>query len=176
MKELNPLKLKYILKEIPFKQQALCIGDLLRYHGESKYGLAESIDRIASNKGLAVKLLNTIRSHSGMSGMTIDSLINQLQVASGIDIFKFTVNGEDLSTVFKDTKEIELDVYMNPVYFTTKGALTQYLPGIRRKKAGNDAVLEQAKFEQEKWIRWFERELCKYHPQNRWEKKIISLD
>jgi len=168
------MKVKYKLKDMPLKQQSLCAGDLIRYYGESKYKMIESVEKIAENRGLTVKLLNVIRNHTTMAGLTIDSLINNLELASGTDIFKFKINGKDPTDLFKDG-DMEMEIYMNPIYFATKSAISSQLPGFRRKTVGSSTELEmKARQEQAKWMRWFEKELNKYHPE--WKKIVISND
>jgi hypothetical protein len=163
------MKIRYTLEDMPLRKQSLCFGDLMRYYGDSKFKLAESIKKIQANKGVAVKLLNAIRNHT-KTGMSLDMFLDSLENTSHIDIFKYTVNGKDPCTIFQE-ETVELEVYMNPVYFSTKGAITQHLPGFRSHK-GN--VYDQAKKEQDKWLVWFERELNKYHSCREWKKKVIE--
>ena len=170
------MKIRYTLKKMPLLKQSLCVGDLTRYYGESKYKLIESVKRIEENRGLSAKLLNTIRKHTAMAGLTIDGLINNLELASGTDIFKFKINNQTITDMFKDG-DVELEIYMNPIYFVTKGAITSQLPGFRRKPAQSSTEIEfKAKQEQTKWITWFERELNKYHPRSNWEKTVITMN
>ena len=157
---------------MPLKEQSLCIGDLMRYYGESKYKMKESIEKITENRGIASKLLNTIREHTE-TGVTLDGLITQLQIASGTDIFTFKINGVDPTKVFTDEKNVELDVYMNPIYFNTKGAISSQLPGFRHKHISSEKELvAKGRQEQQKWLRWFEKELRGYH--NNWKRKCIE--
>lgn len=169
------MRIKYTLKDMPLLKQSLCIGDLMRYYGESKFKLIESVRRIEENRGLSAKMLNTIRKHTNV-GMTIDALVMNLQTASGTDIFNFKINGVDPTEVFTD-KNIELEIYMNPLYFVTKSAITGQIPGFRRKPASTGVEIEmKARQEQTKWIKWFEKELNKYHPSSSWKKQVLDLD
>ena len=169
------MKIKYKLKDMPLYKQSQCIGDLTKYFGESKYKLIESVEKIEENRGLSVKLLNTIRKHTH-AGMTIDGFVNGLSLASGTDIFKFKINGSDITKLFKDG-DIELEIYMNPLYFVTKGAMFAQVPGFRRKTFTSQTELElKAKQEQTKWLKWFEKELNKYHPRSEWNRQVISND
>jgi len=169
------MKIVYNLHKMPLLKQSLCIGDLIRYYGESKFKLVESVRRIEENRGLSSKMLNTIRKHTNV-GMTIESLVTNLQMASGTDIFKFKINGMDPTTMFTD-EDIELEIYMNPLYFVTKGAITGQLPGFRRKPANTETEIEmKARQEQTKWIKWFEKELNKYHPSCYWKKRVVETD
>lgn len=169
------MKILYKLKEMPLYKQSQCIGDLTRYYGESKFKLIESVERIADNKGLSSKLLNTIRKHTS-AGMTLEGLITKLELASGMDVFKFKINGTEITKMFKDG-DVELEIYMNPLYFSTKGAISAQVPGFRRKTIQTQTELEiKAKQEQTKWLRWFERELNKYHPRSEWSRQVITME
>lgn len=169
------MKILYKLKEMPLYKQSQCIGDLTRYFGESKFKLVESVEKIEENRGLSVKLLNTIRKHTS-AGMTIEGLVNNLQLASGMDVFKFKINGSDITKMFKDG-DVELEIYMNPLYFATKGAISAQVPGFRRKAVQSQTELEiKAKQEQTKWLKWFERELNKYHPKSEWSRQVITME
>jgi len=164
------MKIEYTLKGMPLLKQTLCIGDLLRYYGERKYKLLEDLEKIEHNKGLKIKVLNAIKEHT-RAGMTIDQLMTGLQTAGAIDVFKFKVNGKDLCDAFEKT-DMKLEVYMNPIYFSTAGVMSSILPGFRRVKR---TPLEQAQHEQSNWIRWFEKNMNKdYHPFNKWTKKILE--
>lgn len=168
------LRIKYALSNMSLRQQALCFGDLMRYYGDSKFKLAETVAKIANNKGLRVKLLNAIRKHTGSSGLTVESLITGLETASSIDIFNFKVNGVNPCEIFGD-KNVELEIYMNPLYFTTRGAITQHLPGLHKARGGTEKMmLIQAKKEEANWVRWFEKELDRYHHSNHWAKKVVE--
>ena len=169
------MKVQYTIKKMPLLKQSLCMGDLIRYYGESKFKLIESVRRIEENRGLSSKMLNTIRKHTNV-GMTIDGLVTNLQMASGTDIFKFKINGVDPTEMFTD-EDVQLEIYMNPLYFVTKGAISGQLPGFRRKPSNTETEIEmKARQEQTKWLKWFEKELNKYHPSCFWKKNIMDLD
>ena len=169
------MKIRYTLHDMKLFKQAKCMGDLMRYYGESKFKLMEDVNRINSSRGLTEKLLNTIRKHTGNAGMTVDQLVNGLQTASEIDIFTYTVNGRNPCDIFQ-TEKVELEVYMNPIHFATKASLGAVLPGFRKARQPNmeSQIQDLAKKEQDKWIRWFEKELNGYHTRKLWDRKIIE--
>jgi hypothetical protein len=156
-------------------QQSKCMGDLMRYYGESKFKLMEDVQKISSSRGLSEKLLNTIRKHTGVAGLKIDQLVSGLETASQMDIFGYTVNGVNPCEIFQD-KDVVLEVSMSPVYFATKASLGASLPGFRKVKTldKEDHIQALARKEQENWIRWFEKELNKYHTRRLWERKILE--
>ena len=172
------MRIEYSLNNMPKLKQALCFGDLLRYYGERKYKMIESVRRISENEGLKVKLLNQIRKHTKVAGLTLDALVNNLENVSCIDIFQYKINGVDPTIeLFKNDNNISLEVYMNPIYFTTEATIKNFLPirGRRRYKKVDETELEfKARKEQENWVKYFEKELNKYHSRNLWEKKVIE--
>jgi hypothetical protein len=153
------------------KQKMLCIGDLVRYYGEAKYKTQETMEKISQNKGASAMLLNAIRRTPGMAGMTIDTLLHQLRTAAEVEIFGFTVNGQNICLPIEKESNLNIEIYMNPMYFSTKAALTTYMPSIGRKKR---TVELQEKREKEIWVRWFEKELNNYHPLTECKKNILE--
>lgn len=152
---------------MPLIKQSMCVGDLVRYYGELRFKLLDRIHRIQSNQGITVKVLNMLRANTS-AGITLDSLITGLETVSEMDIFKFTINGIDPCSWFKEN-DVVMEVYMNPIYFTAQAAV-------------NNAMRDPAKIpniafkDQEKWWMNFDKELDKYHPRQLWEKKVLEED
>jgi len=171
------MKLQYLLHDMSYYNQAKCMGDLMRYYGESKFKLLETINKICTNETIAIKLLNTIRKHTGMAGLTIDSLVDGLQTSASMDIFKYKVNGKNPCDIFA-SKDVKLEVYMNPIFFATEASLNLSLPGFRKHKSMDmeERVKELTIKKRNDWVRWFEKELNNYHSHKLWKKTVLELD
>jgi len=169
------MKIQYHLEEIPLLQQSKCIGDLIRYYGESKYSLKDKIDQIKGSSYLSEKLLTQIKKHTGNTGLTIDKFSYGLSQASNIDIFSFKVNNFDISTIFKD-KNMDLEITVNPLKFTTEASLKVGFKSFRKKdnRILEKMIAKQIEMEKKKYIAWFERELNGYHTKQLWNKTIIN--
>lgn len=165
----------YELHDMSLLQQGKCTADLLKYYGERKYKLLEQLTSVSNNEMVTIKLLNQIRKHTNTASLTIDQLLSGLESAAGIDVFSFKINGINPAEMFK-SRDVTLEVYMNPLYFTTQAALSQSLPGFRKHKNidMDQKILEVAQKEQAKWVRWFEKELNVYHTNRLWEKIVIE--
>jgi len=169
------MKLKYELHKMPLLQQSKCMGDLMKYYGERKFKLLEQVNAISSNEAVSIKLLNTIRKHTSFAGVTIDQLVSGLETAAGIDIFSFKVNDINPCDMFQK-EDITLEVYMNPIYFTTQAALSASLPGFRKHKHMDmeTKIKNMAMKDQDRWLRWFEKELNNYHPNKLWKRTLLE--
>jgi len=169
------MRVKYRIAKMPLLQQSKCMGDLMKYYGERKFKLMEQVHAISNNEMVSSKLLNTIRKHGGMAGLSIEQFVQGLQTASDIDVFSFKVNDVDPCKMFKG-ENLELEVYMNPIYFSTQASLSVAMPGFRKHKE-NDVeklVLKKARMEQNRWLRWFDKELNNYHPSEYWKKTVVE--
>jgi len=171
------MRIKYKLHKMPLLQQSKCMGDLTKYYGERKFKLLEQVTAIRNNDLIATKLLNTIRKHTGTTGLTIDQLVNGLETAAGVDIFTFKVNDVNPCEMFKD-EDLTLEVYMNPIYFTTQAALGAQLPGFRKHRHMDmeSKIKDIAQKDQDRWLRWFEKELNNYHPSKLWKRTVLEKD
>jgi hypothetical protein len=164
------MRVQYQMDGITLKNKALCIGDLIRYYGESKYKTLDTLDKIRQNKGLSSKLLNAIRRHANMPGLTVDNLMNAIETASEYNVFTFLINGEDMTKIVDENRDVKLEIYMHPLYFSTRAALTMYTPGIGKRRT----LDEQEKKEKDSWTHWFEKELNTYYPIMDIKKKILE--
>lgn len=165
------MKLEYQLKDIGYKNKAKCIGDLIGYYATTKYKTLEGLEKIKNNKTICSMLINTLRKHNGMTGMTIDTLLNNLEVANKIQLFTFTSDTIDYINYVEQSKDLTLIVEMNDLYFTTKATLAANMPGFRISKRPLEKTIEK---EKEKWVQWFEKELKNYY-RYPFQKKILEI-
>jgi len=165
------MRMLYKMNDVDLKKKALFIGDFTMYFGEAKYELKDHIEKLQKNSTMSSKLVNSVRKIPGMTGFTIDSFLAGLETAQSTDVFSFKVNGETLDKLLNDKKDIELEIYMNPLYFITKAAYYQYFPGFRNK---HDSVEVIAKKEEDAWLKHFENNLSKYYPRNKWVRSVME--
>ncbi|RLF50598.1 MAG: hypothetical protein DRN24_06290, partial [Thermoplasmata archaeon] len=76
------MRVVYELEDIGNYKKASCIGDLLKYRGETIYKLREGLNKIKNDKGISSMLINAMRKSKTMTGMTIENLINNLETGS----------------------------------------------------------------------------------------------
>jgi len=164
------MKILYTIKDMPPKKKSLCLGDLIRYYGETKYKTLEHIQKLQQNKTMAAKLVNSIRKLPNNQNFTIDIILQALETASSTQIFDFKIDGISPNAILKEGKDVAIEIYMNPLYFTTKAVMYQAFPGFRSK---HDNIEVAIKKENDLWVKWFERELRGYSAKP-FEKTILE--
>jgi len=163
------MKLSYQLHDISNRKMALCIGDLVRYVGQTNYKMKEGVENIKSSKTLSSIFLSKMRQGNGLSGMTIDNLLNALELASLSDFFYITIDGVNPCDLFDKKKDITMKVFMNDNYFLIKSYQQSMIPGFRIEKQPIDRIMVK---EKEKWMNWFEKNLRDYHQPKDWVRNI----
>lgn len=161
------MKVIYTLSDVNTTNIIKCIGDMIRYTGETTYKLKDDAAAIRRSKTLSAIVLNKLRQGKGLSGMTIDNLLNALDNAASSDMFQFKVNGVNLCDVVKDKKDIIIEVNMDETFFMTRMLVDSTIFKI---KDADDALLKQ----KDKWMGWFEKNLKDYHPLNKCSKEIVE--
>ena len=161
------MKVVYTLTDVSTTNIIKCIGDMMRYAGETTYKLKDDAEAIRKIKTLSSIKLNKLRQGKGMGGITVENLLTAIDTTSASDIFKFKINGVNLCDVVKDKKDIELEIAMDDNFFMTRMLVDSVLFKV---KDPGEALQKQ----KDKWIAWFEKNLKDYHPLNKCSKDIIE--
>lgn len=161
------MKVVYTLNDVSTTNIIKCIGDMMRYVGETTYKLKDDAESIRKSKTLSSIILNKLRQGKGMGGITVDNLLTAIDGISASDMFQFKVNGVNLCDVVKDKKDIELEITMDEKLFMTRMLVDSVL--FKVKNPG-EALQKQ----KDKWIAWFEKNLKDYHPLNKCSKDVIE--
>lgn len=172
------MKIKYSLDNMPVYYQPIFVGDLMRYHAEEKAKLLNRVNLISTNETIKSKVLNTIRNYSGLASLTIEQFIYGLETAAGMDIFSFKINGVDPCDILKKDGNIDLEIFVNPVYFATHASIDIRIPGFRKPKAEymEQRIKELTIKARDKWIRDFEKELYSQNKNKPWKNKKVLED
>jgi len=161
------MKILYTLNDVSTTNIVKCIGDMLRYTGETTYKLKEDAEAIRKSKTLSTIILNKLRQGKGMGALTIDNLLNTLDAGSINNMFQFKVDGVDICDIIKDKKSIVLEINMDESFFMARMLVDSAL----FKTKEPDLALQKQK---DKWISWFEKNLKDYHPLNKCSKTIME--
>lgn len=161
------MKILYTLNDVSTTNIVKCIGDMLRYTGETTYKLKEDAEAIRKSKTLSTIILNKLRQGKGMGALTIDNLLNTLDAGSINNMFQFKVDGVDICDIVKDKKSIVLEINMDESFFMARMLVDSAL----FKTKEPDLALQKQK---DKWISWFEKNLKDYHPLNKCSKTIME--
>jgi hypothetical protein len=164
------MRIIYECKDISKRNRANCVGDLLRYYGETRYKIVESLEKIKNNKTISAMLVNSMRKRAGMTGLTVDMLLTRLENTAQMKMLDLKINGKQPYIIFEDGEDMEIEIFMDDLYFETKAMLDQALPGIRKKPSVDVYVFK----EKEAWVRWFEKNLKDYHPLDKCFKRVVE--
>jgi hypothetical protein len=137
------------------KNKALCVGDLIRYYGETKYKIIESVEKLNSSETTKGMVANLLR--KAMSNPMASSIFDNLSELAKKDIFSFTVDGVN-PIVFEDAENgCSLVVKMSDEYFQAKAIYAMMRPGFR--KYSFEECIER---EKQDFRRWFDKNLKEY--------------
>lgn len=161
------MKIRYILNDVSTTNIVKCIGDIMRYTGETTFKLKDDAEAIRKSRTLSTIILNKLRQGKGMGALTIDNLLNTLDNSSINNMFQFKVDGVDLCDIVKDKKHIMLEINMDDSFFMTRMLIDSALFKVKEP----ELALQKQK---EKWVSWFEKNLKDYHPLNKCVKTILE--
>ena len=159
------MKMEYNIKNISGKNKALCIGDLIRYYGETQYKIIESAEKLSSSettKGMVTNLLK-----KAMDDPRVGAVFDNIQELAKKKIFSFTIDNVD-PIVFDNGKDsCNLIVNMCDEFFTAKAIYAMMRPGFRKQNFEDYVEKEKQEFR-----RWFEKNLKEYT--NNYDCKILE--
>ena len=149
------MKIKYDIKNISNKNKSLCVGDLIKYYGETRYDIidrVEKLNRSETTKGMVAKLL-----HNAMNNPAVSSVFDNLEALSKKKVFEFRIDDVDPIVFDNGNTSCILIVEMGEEYFSAKAIYDMMKPGFR-KKTFEECVERQ----KQEFKRWFERNLKEY--------------
>ena len=143
------------VKNISGKNKSLCVGDLIRFYGETRYKMIEGVERLnrdEKTKGMVANLLK-----KALNNPSVDLVFGNIEEISKRKFFNFTVNKKD-PLEFDDGKDsCVIVIEMQQDYFAAKSVYSMMKPGIR--KYDLEKYIEK---EKKDWQKWFEKNLNGY--------------
>ncbi len=149
------MKIEYNIKDISGKNKALCIGDLIRYYGETRYKIIESVEKLNSNettKGMVINLLK-----KAINNPLVGGIFDNMQELAKKKVFSFTVDDFNPIKFDNGKNSCILVLDMGDEYFTAKAIYAMMRPGFRKQCF--EAYVEK---EKQEFRRWFEKNLKDY--------------
>lgn len=144
----------------------LFVADLIGYKLQRDMEATQKLRKLSENQGWLAKIVNTARQSQSATGLTIDMVLQGIQTALNMDIFNFRVNGVDLFKMLDEKLQkghFELEVYMNPLYFSSEIALKQaVMPGFRKPQITEEYMNERMKKAGKSWLFGFEKQISDY--------------
>ena len=111
------MKIEYSLKDITPKNKAVCIGDLIRYYGETKYKIIESVEKLNNSETTKGMVINLLR--KAIDNPYIGNVFDNLVELSKKNIFSFTVDNKNPVIFDNGKNNCNLCIVMDDAYFVT---------------------------------------------------------
>ena len=159
------MKIEYSLDKITGKNKSLCVGDLVRYYGETKYKIVDGIQKLndsKTTKGMVAKLLSKATNNAG-----VEMIMGNLEQYAKKSILSFSI--DDINPLLYDNGKDNCVVVINisEEYFNAKAIFDMMKPGFR-KMSFEEHILK----EKENWVKWFEKNLKDYT--NCYSSKVLE--
>jgi len=172
------MKIVYRQDDVPLQTRSMFISDLIGYKLSRDLSATKKIKALSGDKGYLTRIVDVARKSSSSSGMTIDMVLTGLETALSMDIFSFKVNGLNPFSFLEERlkeKEFSVEVYMNPLFFSSEIALKNALmPGFRKKELDDKAIEEKLLKASKAWQFGFEKDIREYVDFNKVKKTILE--
>jgi hypothetical protein len=164
--------------DMPMDKRNLFVADLIGYKLDRDLSATEKLKALSGDKRFLSMIINVAKKGSPAMGMTVDTVVQGLQSALSMDIFSFKVNGVDPFKAFKEAlngKDFELEIYMNPLYFSSEIAMKMaVMPMFKRKKMDEAYIEEKIEKTKNAWMFDFEKKTREYIDYNKCVKTVIE--
>lgn len=149
------MKIEYDIRNITGKDKSLCVGDLIRFYGETKYKMIEGIERLNKSETTKGMVANILR--KTMKNPAVELIMTNLEGIANEKFFYFTVDDFDPLVFDNGKTKCKIIIEMRDEYFLAKAIYDMMKPGFRKID-----YEEHVKKEKEKWLKWFGKNLREY--------------
>lgn len=149
------MKIEYTLEKITGKNKSLCVGDLIRYYGETRYKIIEGIQKLndsKTTKGMVAKLLSKVTDNAG-----VEMIMANLEQSAKKTIFSFDIDGVNPLLYDNGNDSCIIVIELGEEYFSAKAIYDMMKPGFRKM-----TFEEHIQKEKDNWMKWFEKNLKDY--------------
>lgn len=148
------------------RKRNLFLADLIGYKIQRDIEATKKLEKLAEDKGFLSHVVNSARKSSSATGITLDTVLSGIESALTIDIFTFKLNGVDVFKLMDEQMSkgaFELEVWMNPMYFSSEIALRHaVMPGFRKPQITEEYINERMKRAGQAWLFQFEKNIKDY--------------
>jgi hypothetical protein len=152
------MKLEYTINNISGKNKSLCIGDMIKYYGETRYKMIEGVQKLNKSdttKGMVAHLLK-----KAMKNPVVDAMFNNIEeLANKQHFFLFTVDNIKPLLFDNGKNHCVMVVEMTEEYFAAKTIYDMMKPTLGVHKMEYEDYLHKEKGD---WRKWFEKNLKEY--------------
>jgi len=155
--------IEYNLDKISGKNKSLCVGDLIRYYGETRYKIIEGVQKLndsKTTKGMVASLLAKAANNPGAQ-----LIMGNLEEFAKKKIFGFKIDGINPLTFDNGEENCVIEIELGEEYFSAKAIYSMMKPGFRKM-----TFEESLDRERDVWLKWFEKNLKDYT--NSYSRKI----
>lgn len=172
------MRIRYQQDDVPLESRNLCIADLIGYKLQRDLDATNKIRKLSGDKTWLSKVVNVARQSKSSTGLTVDLVIEGLKTALNMDIFNFKINNVDPFKILNDElkkKEFVMEVYINPIVFSSEIALKQALmPGFRKKPVTEEFLKERMDRAGVAWAFSFEKGIKDYVDMSKCKKTVLE--
>jgi len=172
------MRISYRQDDIPMQKRNLFIADLIGYKLQRDLEATKKIQALSGDRRFLSSIINVAKKHGGSMGITVDTVTQGLQTALDTDIFSFKINNVDFFKMAQEKikeNKFELEIFMNPLYFSSEIAMKlAVMPMFRRKRVDEAFIDERMDKSKRAWMYNFERKTKEYLNPKNYTKKIIE--
>jgi hypothetical protein len=171
------MRIQYRQDDVPMDMRSKFVADLIGYKLQRDLKANEKLRALANDKSYLTKIVNVARKSKSTTGMTIDTVLQGIQTALGMEIFSFKINGLDPFKILNEQltyKEFTVEVYMNPLYFSSEVAMSQVMPGFRKKQLDEAMITEKMTKLGKAWSFTFEKNIKEYVDMQKCVKQVLE--
>jgi hypothetical protein len=155
------MKVKYVMQDMNPLKRDMMDGDLKTYVSQKRLKLSEALEKMKNKPGLASAIMKRLAKHGGGFG-SIEDFIDALNLAGehgkGLYDYSIKIKGDATTLIFE----------IGEMYFVVDGMVKAQLPRFHKKSHDSTDISKEA------WLKWFEKELGKYHPREKWIRTILE--
>jgi len=171
------MKILYEQKSMDKKTLNLLLADLIGYKLQRDLEATKKLNAISGDNRTLSAIVNVAKNSA--TGMTIETVLSGIQTALQMDIFSFKLNGVDFFKLAQEKmgemEGMELEVYMNPLYFASEIALkSSIIPGARKRSVDEAYINERIAKSEKAWAFHFEKDIRDYLNKGSYVKRIIE--
>jgi hypothetical protein len=158
-------------------KRKLFIADLVGYKIQRDMEMNRKLKALSGDSKTLNAILNVAKGSS--TGMSLELILENIKIASSMDIFSFKINGVDFVKLaeeqMKGIKGLELEVSINPLYFASEVALRgAVMPGFRKKSVDEAYINERVHRAEQAWVFKFEKDIQEYVDKGKYVKTILE--
>lgn len=173
------MKILYKQDDIDPQKINLLLADLIGYKLQRDLETTKKLRALSGDSKTLSSIVNIARKSKSATGMTIDTVLTGIETALSMEIFSFKFNGVDIFKLAQEqmskTKGVELEVFMNPMYFASEVAMKgAVMPGFRKKSVEESYINERINKAEKAWAFHFEKDIKEYIDMGKCVKEVLE--